>query len=81
MANSAPPEALRLKKVAVDFDRGVHNFRIVPNYTFSNLLTDAAKHWLLDEDDYELQDEDGSTWPAAGMLTFFPLVCLTIHIF
>lgn len=58
------------KKVCVDFEGHQHCFRIVPNYTFSNLLSDCARHWLLDEDDYEIQDEDGSTWPSAGKSLF-----------
>lgn len=55
-----------LKKVAVDFEGVLHFFRLVPHYTFDQLLIDAAKHWALDVLDYELQDEDGSTWPASG---------------
>ena len=66
MTSTPHNELAALKKVAVDFGGHLHFFRLVPQYTFSHLLVDAAKHWMLDADDYELQDEDGSTWPSAG---------------
>jgi len=71
MSSVGSGDALRLKKVSVDFDGAIHFFRIVPNYTFANLLSDSAKHWQLEEDEYELQDEDGSTWPSSGALPPF----------
>ena len=67
MANIAAGDNFRFKRVAVDFEGAHHNFRLVPNYTFAHLLSDSTKHWLLEEEDYELQDEDGCTWPSASM--------------
>lgn len=57
---------LRRRKVLVDFEGAIHAFRLVENHTFGSLLIDAAKHWMIDDDDYELQDEEGSTWPCTG---------------
>lgn len=50
----------------MDFEGAAHAFRLIENHTFGALLTDAAKHWMIDEDDYELHDEEGSTWPSGG---------------
>lgn len=55
-----------MKKISVDFDGQQQGFRLVHGYTFGNLLEDSCKHWALDIEDYELQDEDGCTWPASG---------------
>lgn len=66
MGISSMENALRRRKVLVEFESSVHAFRLVENHTFGALLTDAAKHWMIDEDDYELHDEEGSTWPSGG---------------
>lgn len=66
MSKNALGEALRRNKVIVDFEGGHHYFRLIEGHTFGSLLHDSAKHWMIDEDDYELQDEDGCTWPASG---------------
>lgn len=65
------------KKVSVEFEGVVHCFRLVPHYTFADLLVDAVKHWILDVEDFELQDDDGSTWPASGSI-FSPLSGLLV---
>jgi len=43
-----------------------HTFVLAKNHSFENLLTESARHWSLNPDDFELQDEDSSTLPLSG---------------
>jgi NAD+ kinase len=56
----------KAKKVIVVYRNQEHTFILTKNQSFENLLTESSRHWTLNPDDFELQDEDSSTLPLSG---------------
>jgi hypothetical protein len=57
----------KAKKVIVVYRNQEHTFILTKNQSFENLLTESSRHWTLNPDDFELQDEDSSTLPLSGI--------------
>ena len=51
-------------KVRVEFDQDEVFWQLQENYTFENLLEDAARYWDISPQDCVLYDERGAIWPS-----------------
>ena len=51
-------------KVRVEFDQDEVFWQLQENYTFENLLEDAARYWDISAQDCVLYDERGAIWPS-----------------